>query len=115
MQVDTVKQSYAKHTNRWNVGTMLAIGGMLYAVMAFFVTSEINAHRNSDESHPAIVAGLNDVRANQIKQNILDMDERICDDPINIYYKQELIRLINDWESIKKPQKFPVQLLRCSS
>jgi hypothetical protein len=114
LQVDTVKESYAKHTNKWNVASMIAVGGALYGLMAFFVASEINTHRNSDESHPAIVSQLKDIRSDQIKERILKMDERICDDPTNVYYKQELIRLISDWETIKKPQKFPFQLLRCS-
>lgn len=113
-KIDTVKEHYAKRTNAWNVGTMIAAGGMLYAIMAFFVAAEIREHRTSVDSHPVIVSQLKDVSANQVYTQILNMDDRICGDSGNRYYRQEIIRLIAEWEKITGRQ-FPRELLRCAN
>ena len=44
MRSNTVKESYSRNANRWNVGTMLTLGAALYAVMGYFVGNELRGH-----------------------------------------------------------------------
>ena len=100
------------HVDKLNFGVVTVLGGAAVAI-AFFVRAELSAHSTSAAAHPQIVAQLADIRADQIRTQIFEMDARLCDDPENVFYKQELIDLITKWQTLTK-QTFPRELLRCT-
>jgi len=112
-ELPKVSERYAENPNVWNLSIVLAIGSLLWSLMAAFVSYQFDAHSVSEVSHPSIVSQLADIRSGQIKTQILAMDTLICAEPNNTYYRQELIELITQWEEINSPRKFPIQLLRC--
>lgn len=120
MQVDTVKKSYARNSNRWNVATMLTLGAALYAVMGYFVASELSGHANAANAHPAItlqmqaiVDGQNSIKGALKKAEIMRVDNLICADSNNAFYRSHILSLITEWEQITEGI-FPQQLLRCA-
>lgn len=120
MQVETVKKSYARNSNKWNVATMLTLGAALYAVMGYFVASELRGHSNAENAHPAItlqmqtiVNGQNSIKGALKKAEIMRVDNLICADPNNAFYVDHILNLITEWERITS-KIFPQQLLRCA-
>jgi len=103
-----LSERYAENPHKWNLSIVLAAGAILWA--GLLMTVQI--HSASETSHPAITSQLQDIRADQIKTQIMAMDKLICEQPSNNYYREELIRLITVWEGLTE-QKFPTQLLRC--
>jgi len=93
---------------------MITVGGMLWAMTAFYIGAQFTDHSMSETAHPAMASQVKDIRSDQIKGQIMNMDKLICEEPGNNFYREELIRLITLWESINKAKKFPSQLLRCS-
>jgi len=104
---------YEKKPHHWNLAIMITVGSLLWSALAFYITTGVNNHSMSETSHPAITSQLQDIRSDQLKEQILKMDDRICAEPNNRYYRQELLSLITKWENINSPRKFPTQLLRC--
>ena len=120
MQVETVKKSYARNSNKWNVATMLTLGAALYAVMGYFVASELRGHSTAENAHPAItlqmqtiVNGQNSIKGDLKKAEIMRVDNLICADPDNAFYLNHILNLITEWERITS-NTFPQQLLRCT-
>ncbi len=107
-----VAERYEQKPHQWNLAIMITIGGLLWTALAFYITTGVANHSMSETAHPAITSQLKDIRADQIKTQIMGMDKLICEQPANNYYREELIRLITVWESLTE-QKFPTQLLRC--
>ena len=89
---------------------MISVGAILWA--GLMMTVQI--HSGSEMAHPVIVGKLDRIEARQVKDEIMKMDERICKEPGNNYYREELLDLITQWEEMTK-QKFPLQLLRCGN
>lgn len=120
-EVNTIKESYARNPNRWNVTTMMAVGTVLYAIMAFYVTAQFTSHSAAETAHPAIVLqmrniqiGQNVIKADLKMMAILDTDRLICSDRKNDYYRDRMVTLILEWEKATG-EDFPYQLLRCTN
>lgn len=109
----TITKKYEKSPNVWNLSIVITLGGIVWTALAFYITTELNAHSASPESHPMVIGQLQEIRSDQLKEQIMKMDERLCDDTRNKYYRKELVNLITKWERLNKPQKFPTQLLTC--
>lgn len=115
-----VKESYARHSNVWNIATMLTLGAALYAVTGYFVASELSAHASAENAHPAIILqmqaiadGQNSIKGALKKAEIMRVDNLICADPDNAFYLGHILDLITEWEKITDGI-FPQQLLRCA-
>lgn len=100
---------------------MLTLGAVLYAVMAFFVASELSIHINAANAHPAVIlqmqqimAGQNSIKADLKKAEIMRVDNLICEDQNNTFYISHILDLITEWEQITT-KTFPQQLLRCAN
>ena len=99
---------------------MLTLGAALYAVMGYFVASELSGHANASNAHPAItlqmqaiVNGQNSIKGDLKKAEIMRVDNLICVDPNNAFYRNHILGLITEWERITI-KIFPQQLLRCA-
>lgn len=113
MRENVVKRSYENNPNRWNVSITTLIGGAAVAV-AFYVNVQLKDHSKDELAHPVIMSQLADLREGQKRQEILQADERICQDPDNTFYRQYIIKLIQEFERISG-HKFPKELLRCAT
>ena len=110
---ESLLQSYDRAPFKWNFSLMIGIGTALCVALAFYISAEVYEHSTADDAHPALSSQLQEIRSDQLKTQIIDMDKMICADPNNVYYRQELLDLITKWEKINTPRKFPYELLRC--
>jgi len=110
-----VSQRYEQKPHQWNLAIMISLGGILWSALAFYVGTELHNHSVSETAHPAITSQLVEIRSDQLKAQILEMDRLICQQPENNYYRQELLNLITKWERLNSPRKFPTQLLQCAN
>ncbi len=100
---------------------MIALGGILATALTFWINHNIGLHSADESAHPEIVLQLKEIRdtqkasrADALQTAILNMDDRICEDPRNRYYRRELSKMITDWQTLTG-QTFPAQLLRCAN
>lgn len=99
---------------------MISLAVALSGALFYIIGAEINGHDAEPDSHPNIQAQiqahddtLKRIEAGQIRETIMSLDDRICADPDNRVYRQELARLIAAWEKLTG-QSFPRELLRCA-
>lgn len=94
------------------------LGGAAVAT-AFFVRGEMTDHRISETAHPAITSQLADIKGAQVsiladlkKAEIMRMDNLICDDTQNTFYRDHILQLITEWQALTN-RIFPQEILRC--
>ena len=109
-----------KFSRKWDYGIMATLATLLVGAVMYIVTAEIDGHDANVESHPNIHARisahdekLDRIEANQLREQIMAMDTRLCEDPGNNVYRRELARLIDEWERLTR-RTFPRELLRCA-
>jgi hypothetical protein len=96
------------------VSLIITICGIIGTGLTWWTDYNFERHASSDTAHPKLAQQLNRLEANQVGEKIEKMDQRICDDPDNAYYKDELRKLIIEWETLTG-KRYPTQLLRCGS
>lgn len=94
------------------------LGGAAVAV-AFFVRGEMTTHSISETAHPGITSQLADIKGAQgfiladlKKAEIMRVDNLLCDDSENQFYRDHILGLITEWEQLTA-QIFPREILRC--
>lgn len=109
-----------RFSRKWDYGIMLALASALLGAIVYIASAEINGHDSDQDAHPALQSSvqsntdsLERIEANQLREQVLNMDARLCDDPNNNVYRNELARLISEWERLTK-RSFPRELLRCA-
>lgn len=118
---NSIKESFLnKHPRKWDYGIMATLATGLLAAVIYIVTSEVTAHNGEEHAHPLITRdiaanteSLKRIEANQVRDQAMSMDARICDDPQNSAYRRELARLIDLYEKLTG-RRFPHELLRCA-
>lgn len=95
------------------------LGGAAIAV-GFFVRGELGTHRISETAHPAITSQLGDIKTTQVSilaelknAEIMRVDHLICDAPENQFYRNHIISLIAEWETLTG-QHYPREILQCA-
>lgn len=109
-----------RFSRKWDYGIMVTLAGGLLAAIMYIAGAEIGGHDSNAEAHPQIQSrltahdgSLNRIEAALLRESIMSMDARLCEDPNNNVYRNELARLISAWEALTK-RTFPRELLRCS-
>ena len=98
----SVKESYAQKPQLWNLSIVISVGGILWLLSGLYLDNQIVSHNIDKESHADIRAEIasNDeqltrIEANQIQEQAIQMDARLCDDPNNRVYRERLSDLNN--------------------
>ena len=104
-----LSDSYAKAPNKWNLTALIAVGSVLWAGLGLTLT----IHSRSEAAHPVMTGQLSRIEARQIKDEIIELDQLICKEPSNNYYREEILDKITEWETMTD-KTFPLQLLQCT-
>ena len=115
-----IAQRYETSPLKWNLSILATVGVILWGAIAFYLGAELRGHNTEQTSHPTIQRAINEnkqqldsIEAGQVKAQIIQMDQRICEEPDNTFYRDELTRLITKWEKLEN-KTFPRELLRCA-
>lgn len=108
-----MSQALQNHPRKWDYAIMLSLTVALLSAVSYIIGAELTSHNMDVHAHPQMVGQLNRVEAGQLREQAMKIDERICKEPNNQFYRRELANLIEAWERLTK-QRFPRELLSCA-
>ncbi len=114
-----MKNVLTDHPRKFDFGIMLTLVTMLFGAMMYIMGNSVMEHDFDSHAHPQLFAEVQQnserlvkIESTQLMQAAMAMDARVCQDPQNRAYREELARLIAEWEALTE-RRFPRELLAC--